>query len=185
MPPLEALGPGRDVGRVARLGNDGMAELCRRISRPLRRLAGFAADERAGRCGEGSRARLQAAAANGCRSTPTSTARRSTSRNSFRCSRPRPSTTSRCFCIPRAGRRRAGLQDRKKSKYEIWWTFGWPYETLGDGASGVLRHDRQAAELKVLAHHLGAMVPFFEGRVGPGGISSASARRTRSYNSLC
>lgn len=56
-----------------------------------------------------------------------------------------------------------------KSKYEIWWTFGWPYETSAAMArmvfSGLL--DR-LPDLKVLAHHLGAMVPFFEGRVGPG-----------------
>jgi len=56
-----------------------------------------------------------------------------------------------------------------KSKYEIWWTFGWPYETSAAMArlvfSGLL--DR-LPELKVVVHHLGAMVPYFEGRVGPG-----------------
>jgi predicted TIM-barrel fold metal-dependent hydrolase len=56
-----------------------------------------------------------------------------------------------------------------KSKYEIWWTFGWPYETSVAMArmvfSGLL--DR-LPDLKVMAHHLGAMVPYFEGRVGPG-----------------
>jgi aminocarboxymuconate-semialdehyde decarboxylase len=56
-----------------------------------------------------------------------------------------------------------------KSKYEIWWTFGWPYETSAAMArlvfSGFM--DR-LPNLKVLAHHMGAMVPYFEGRVGPG-----------------
>ena len=56
-----------------------------------------------------------------------------------------------------------------ESQYEIWWTFGWPYETSAAIArlvfSGIM--DR-LPELKVLAHHLGAMVPYFEGRVGPG-----------------
>jgi predicted TIM-barrel fold metal-dependent hydrolase len=56
-----------------------------------------------------------------------------------------------------------------ESQYEIWWTFGWPYETSAAMArlvfSGIM--DR-LPELKVLAHHLGAMVPYFEGRVGPG-----------------
>jgi predicted TIM-barrel fold metal-dependent hydrolase len=55
------------------------------------------------------------------------------------------------------------------SKYEIWWTFGWPYETSTAMArlvfSGLM--DR-LPELRVLAHHLGAMIPYFEGRVGPG-----------------
>jgi predicted TIM-barrel fold metal-dependent hydrolase len=56
-----------------------------------------------------------------------------------------------------------------KSKYEIWWTFGWPYETSVAMArmvfSGML--DR-IPNLKVVAHHLGAMLPYFEGRIGPG-----------------
>jgi uncharacterized protein len=57
----------------------------------------------------------------------------------------------------------------ERSRFEIWWTFGWPYETSAFMArivfSGVFeRHP----SLKILAHHAGAMVPFFAGRVGPG-----------------
>jgi uncharacterized protein len=57
----------------------------------------------------------------------------------------------------------------EKSRYEIWWVFGWPYETSAFMSrvvfSGVFeRHP----DLKILTHHAGAMVPFFEGRVGPG-----------------
>lgn len=56
-----------------------------------------------------------------------------------------------------------------KSLYEIWWTFGWPYETSACMArlvfSGVFdKHPK----LKVITHHMGAMIPYFEGRVGPG-----------------
>jgi aminocarboxymuconate-semialdehyde decarboxylase len=57
----------------------------------------------------------------------------------------------------------------EKSRYEIWWVFGWPYETSAFMSrvvfSGVF--DRHP-DLKILTHHAGAMVPFFEGRVGPG-----------------
>jgi aminocarboxymuconate-semialdehyde decarboxylase len=63
----------------------------------------------------------------------------------------------------------ADYKNESKSKYEIWWTFGWPYETSAAMArlvfSGLMD---KLPELKVLAHHLGAMVPYFEGRVGPG-----------------
>lgn len=56
-----------------------------------------------------------------------------------------------------------------KSKYEIWWTFGWPYETSAAMArlvfSGIF--DRQP-DLKIITHHMGGMVPYFEGRVGYG-----------------
>jgi predicted TIM-barrel fold metal-dependent hydrolase len=63
-----------------------------------------------------------------------------------------------------------------KSKYEIWWLFGWPYDTSAFMArlvfSGILtRHPG----LKVITHHAGGMVPFFSGRVGPG-MDSFGAR---------
>src|SRR5262245_32322893 len=56
-----------------------------------------------------------------------------------------------------------------ESLYEIWWTFGWPYETSAamarlvfDGLFDRLPH------VKIVTHHMGAMVPYFAGRVGPG-----------------
>lgn len=57
----------------------------------------------------------------------------------------------------------------KRSKYEIWWVFGWEYDTAVFMSrlvfAGVLeRHPG----LKVLIHHGGSMVPHFAGRVGPG-----------------
>ena len=56
-----------------------------------------------------------------------------------------------------------------KSKFEIWWTLGWPYDTSVFMArlafSGVFeRHP----DLRVITHHAGGMIPFFSGRVGPG-----------------
>jgi predicted TIM-barrel fold metal-dependent hydrolase len=59
--------------------------------------------------------------------------------------------------------------DEPKSLYEIWWTFGWPYETSVAMARLVFSKTLDKyPNLKIIAHHLGAMVPYFEGRVGPG-----------------
>ena len=68
--------------------------------------------------------------------------------------------------------RGAGFADypgEEKSEYEIWWTFGWPYETSAAMARLVFSglFDRHP-EIKIITHHMGAMIPFFEGRVGPG-----------------
>jgi aminocarboxymuconate-semialdehyde decarboxylase len=68
--------------------------------------------------------------------------------------------------------RGAGFSDyatEEKSLYEMWWAFGWPYETsVAMGRlvfSGIFdKHPH----IKILTHHMGAMVPYFEGRVGPG-----------------
>jgi len=56
-----------------------------------------------------------------------------------------------------------------QSQYEIWWTFGWPYETSVAMARLVFAgyFDRFPA-LKIITHHMGAMAPYFEGRVGHG-----------------
>ena len=56
-----------------------------------------------------------------------------------------------------------------KSKYDIWWVFGWPYETSAAMARMVFSgfFDRWP-NLKIITHHLGAMVPFLEARVGLG-----------------
>jgi predicted TIM-barrel fold metal-dependent hydrolase len=57
----------------------------------------------------------------------------------------------------------------EKSKYEIWWTLGWPYETSVAMARIVFGgYFDEFPNLKIIAHHLGAMVPYFEGRLGPG-----------------
>ena len=55
------------------------------------------------------------------------------------------------------------------SEFEIWWTFGWPYDTSAAMARVVFAglFDRWPS-LKIIAHHMGAMVPYFAGRVGPG-----------------
>ena len=56
-----------------------------------------------------------------------------------------------------------------RSRYEIWWTFGWPYETSVAMARIVFAglFDRYP-NLKIITHHMGAMIAYFEGRVGYG-----------------
>ncbi len=72
-----------------------------------------------------------------------------------------------------------------KSKYEIWWTFGWPYETSTAMArmvfSGLL--DR-LPNLKIITHHMGGMIPYFEGRVGYGWDKLGSRTTDEDYELL-
>jgi aminocarboxymuconate-semialdehyde decarboxylase len=53
-----------------------------------------------------------------------------------------------------------------RSRYEIWSIFGWPYETSVTMArlvfSGITT---RFPELKIVTHHLGAMIPFFDARI--------------------
>ena len=63
-----------------------------------------------------------------------------------------------------------------RSKYDLWWAFGWPYETsVAMGRlvfSGLF--DRHP-DLKIITHHMGAMIPFCAGRVG-GGLDQLGTR---------
>ncbi len=71
----------------------------------------------------------------------------------------------------------------KKSKYEIWWTFGWPYETSVAMARIVFAgYFDTYPNLKIIAHHLGAMIPYFEGRVGPGWDQLGSRTSDENYS---
>ena len=64
-------------------------------------------------------------------------------------------------------REMADYRTEDKSKYEICSVIGWPFETGAALArlvfSGIM--DRYP-NLKVITHHLGGIIPYFEGRVG-------------------
>jgi aminocarboxymuconate-semialdehyde decarboxylase len=70
----------------------------------------------------------------------------------------------------------ADYQGEPRSKYDLWWAFGWPYETtIAMGRlvfSGIF--DRHP-DLRIITHHMGAMIPYFAGRVG-GGLDQLGSR---------
>jgi predicted TIM-barrel fold metal-dependent hydrolase len=70
---------------------------------------------------------------------------------------------------PARGAEMPDYRDEKKSHYEIWWTFGWSYETAAAMARLVFSKtlDRNS-KLKIIVHHFGGIVPMLEGRIGPG-----------------
>ena len=169
MPPLEALGSPEETTEFARLGNDGLADL---VARHPDRFAGFLASlpmnapEAAAREAERAFTEL---GANGLQIHSNVNGAPLDEPQYFpvfeaaaRFGRPVMLHPARTAAMP-------DYRTEETSKYEIWWTFGWPYETSAAMArlvfSGIM--DR-LPELKVLAHLLGAMIPYFEGRVGPG-----------------
>jgi len=84
--------------------------------------------------------------------------------------------------------RTAGMTDyaaEEKSRYEMWWCFGWPYETSVAMSrlvfSGIFdRHPN----LKIITHHLGGMIPYFDGRVGPGMAVLGSRTSDEDYSQV-
>jgi aminocarboxymuconate-semialdehyde decarboxylase len=168
MPPLEALGGPAEVEEYAKLGNDGLAELVDKhpdyfvgylASLPMNSPNAAKELERAVKNG-----------ANGVQIHSNVNGDPLDDEKYFPVFETAARLGKPVFLHPsRAAGDLPDYKNETKSKYEIWWTFGWPYETSAAMArlvfGGVI--DR-LPDLKVLAHHLGAMVPYFEGRVGPG-----------------
>ncbi len=75
--------------------------------------------------------------------------------------------------------------DETKSLYEIWWTFGWSYETAAAMARLVFSKvlDRHPG-LKIIVHHFGGIVPMLEGRIGPGWDQLGARTSDEDYVSL-
>lgn len=72
-----------------------------------------------------------------------------------------------------------------KSQYEIWWTFGWPYETSVMMARLVFAgYFDKFPNLKIITHHMGGMIPYFEGRVGYGWDQLGTRTSDADYKSL-
>ena len=70
---------------------------------------------------------------------------------------------------PARGADFSDYQTEARSQYEIWWTFGWPYETSVAMARFVFAgYFDRFPNLTIITHHMGGMVPYFEGRVGYG-----------------
>lgn len=73
------------------------------------------------------------------------------------------------FLHPARGADFADYKSEQKSKFELWWAFGWPYETsIAMGRLAFTGVFETYPDIKIVAHHFGAMIPFFEGRIGPG-----------------
>lgn len=86
------------------------------------------------------------------------------------------------FLHPARGSEMTDYASEPKSRFEIWWTFGWPYETSAAMArivfSGVFD---KCPGIKIITHHMGAMIPYFEGRVGWGWDALGSRTSDEDY----
>jgi predicted TIM-barrel fold metal-dependent hydrolase len=73
----------------------------------------------------------------------------------------------------------------KQSRFEMWWCFGWPYDTSVAMARLVFSglFDRHPA-LKIITHHLGGMIPYFDKRIESGLAVLGSRTRDEDYSGV-
>ncbi len=168
-PSLEELGPASAGAPLAKIANDELAELCRRHPD---RFVGFAAaghlDDVDGAIREADRA-IHQLGAKGVQ-TYNHIAGHPLDEPRFRPFFDAMAKWDRPIWLHPT--RTAAVKDyasEEKSRFEMWWCFGWPYDTSVAMARLVFDglFDRHP-DINIITHHMGGMIPFFDGRVGPG-----------------
>jgi aminocarboxymuconate-semialdehyde decarboxylase len=70
---------------------------------------------------------------------------------------------------PIRGPEHPDYQAEDRSEHELWFTFGWPYETAA--AMGRLVYSGlfdRLPNIRIITHHLGGLVPYLEGKISMG-----------------
>ena len=168
-PPIEVFGPPPVSTDLAKLGNDGMAELVQKYpDRFPGFIAGLPMNDREGLLQEARRA-IKDLGAVGVQMYSNVLGRPLDKPETMPLFDLMAEMDRPLWLHPARGADFPDYKSEKKSHYEIWWTLGWPYETSVAMAHLVFAglFDKHP-EIKIITHHLGAMIPYFEGRVGPG-----------------
>jgi uncharacterized protein len=168
-PPIEDLATGEIGLNLARIGNDAMAELCARHPQRFPTfVAALSLTDVAGSVAEARRAVKELGA--GGVQIFTSVAGQPLDSGAFE---PIFATMAELdLPIWLHPARTANMTDypgEPKSRFEMWWCFGWPYDTSVAMVRMVFNglFDRYP-KLKIITHHLGGMIPYYDGRIGPG-----------------
>ena len=168
-PPLELIGPPQVSIELARIANDALAELCAKHPRyfpafiaalPMNDIdaALIEIDRAVGELG-----------ARGVQIF-TNVAGRPLSRPEFRPIFGRMVEHDLPIWVhPMRGPHFADYASEQVSEDEVWFSFGWPYETTACMTrliySGVFD---ELPKLKIITHHMGGMIPYFSGKISLG-----------------
>lgn len=168
-PPIELLGPPERTPELARIANDGLAELCRNhpdrfpcfiASLPMNNVAA---------CLEEIDRAIGTLGAKGIQIF-TNMQGKPLSAPEFRPIFQRMVRHDLPVWIhPIRGPQFADYASEQLSENEIWFTFGWPYETTAAVTrliyAGIFD---ELPNLKIITHHMGGMVPYFAGKIALG-----------------
>jgi predicted TIM-barrel fold metal-dependent hydrolase len=168
-PPLELVAPPDRTPELARLANDSLAEVCRKhpehfptfiASMPMNNVdAALAETDRA----------IRELGARGIQMF-TNVAGKPLSAPEFRpLFRRMVEHDLPVFVHPMRGPQFADYATEQVSEDEVWFSFGWPYETTACMTrliySGVFD---ELPALKMVTHHMGGMIPYFSGKISLG-----------------
>lgn len=169
-PPIEDLGPPQRTREMARIANDGLAEM---VANNPDRFAGFCAavslDDVDSAIEEAKRA-FDDLGANGVQIYTHVQKGPMDQERFFDFYEAVASYGNKMIQVhPCRDSSWADYPTEERSKFEIWWTLGWEYDLSAFMSrlvfGGIFE---RLPDIKFLIHHGGAMIPHFAGRVGPG-----------------
>ena len=168
-PPPDAVGERAAWRELSRIGSDGMAELCRKYpDRFPSFIASVAMRDPEGAIEEARRA-VKELGACGIQIYTNVNGKALDSPEFRPVFKAMENLGKPVWIHPARTAKFPDYQTEELSLYEIWWTFGWPYESSVAQARIVFsKMLDEMPNLKIIIHHAGGMVPFFEGRIGPG-----------------
>ncbi|MBZ5501295.1 MAG: amidohydrolase [Acidobacteriia bacterium] len=168
-PPLDAAAGPAAARELSRIGSDSMAELCRKYpDRFPSFLASIAMHDAEGAVDEARRA-IQDLGACGVQIYTNVNGKPLDAPEFRHIFKGLEALGKPIWIHPARTAKFPDYQTEELSQYEIWWTFGWPYESSVAQARIVFsKMLDEMPNLKIIIHHAGGMVPFFEGRVGAG-----------------
>ena len=168
-PPIEMLGTPDKTPELARVANDGLAELCRRHAERFPAFIASMPMNNVDACVREADRAIRDLGAKGIQ-VFTNVLGKPLSAPEFR---PLFQAMAKhdlpVWIHPIRGPQFADYATEKASEHEIWFTFGWPYETTACVTrlifSGI--YD-ELPGLKIITHHMGGMVPFYAGKIDLG-----------------
>jgi predicted TIM-barrel fold metal-dependent hydrolase len=165
-PPLELVAPPNETPALARLANDSLAEVCQRHpDRFPAFIASLPMNNVEASLNEIDRA-IGALGARGIQ-VFTNVAGKPLSAPEFRpIFRRMVEHDLPVWVHPMRGPDFPDYASEQKSENEIWFSFGWPYETTACMTrlvySGIFD---ELPTLKIVTHHMGGMIPYFAGKI--------------------
>ena len=168
-PPLELIAPPERTPELARLANDELAELCRKHSdRFPTFIAALPMNNVEAALAEIDRA-IETLGARGVQ-VFTNVAGKPLSVPELRPIFQRMVAHDLPVWVhPMRGPNFPDYASEQASENEIWFSFGWPYETTACMTrliySGIFD---ELPALKIITHHMGGMIPYFSGKIGLG-----------------
>jgi aminocarboxymuconate-semialdehyde decarboxylase len=184
-PPLDAVGSSEVGRKLSKIGSDGMAEVCRKYPERFPSfIASIAMHDAEGAVDEARRA-IKDLGACGIQIYTNVNAKPLDAVEFRHIFKAMENLGKPVWIHPARTAKFPDYQTEDLSLYEIWWTFGWPYESSAAQARIVFsKMLDEVPNLKFIIHHAGGMVPFFEGRVGPGWDQLGARTSFRDYKPL-